>query len=328
MSELWDKKLLQAVLQSTGVGLMVQDRARRIVFLNTVFEEITGWKWRDIGGKECSTVFGCHTPTGKCLMDDLCPGQKVIEGGGEGEGISRELIINRGDGGERWVEVTVSPIKGREGKVEYIVSIFKDISEKKRYSEELLKTKTLATLGQLAAELAHEIKNPLNSIHIQLRLMEKELAGVSGESGRGFTELLSRTKEELRRLNELVNQCLSFSRSTQLYPRQEDLEPLLKDLVGLIEPQANLGGINVELMVEANLPRVRVDKEKFRQAILNLLLNAMEAMPDGGQLHLRAWHEVGSGPAGSGLAASVKLSIKDTGRGIPDEIKGKVFELF
>lgn len=341
MSKPWDKRwqghslqLLQAVLQNAGVGLMVQDRTRRIVLLNPAFEEITGWKWQEIGGKECPTVFGCHTPSGKCLMDNHCPGLIVIGSDGttnppeaESQEVSRELLINRGDGGKRWVEVTVSPIKGKGGEVEYIVSTFKDISEKKRYSEELLQTKTLATLGQLAAELAHEIKNPLNSIHIQMYLIEKELTrwqgtsrvqSASGGEGSGIAELVSRAKEEIKRLNELVNQCLSFSRSAQLYLKHDDLKPLLEDLVGLIKPQANLGGIDVELVVEASLPGVMLDRKKFKQALLNLLLNALEAMPDGGHLYLRAWRE----------SDLIRLSIRDTGRGIPDEIKGRVFELF
>ena len=354
MSKPWDKRwqghslqLLQAVLQNAGVGLMVQDRTRRIVLLNPAFEEITGWRWQEIGGKECPEVFGCHTSSGKCLMDNHCPGLMVIGGGGttttnppeaESQEVSRELLINRGDGGKRWVEVTVSPIKGKGGEVEYIVSTFKDISEKKRYSEELLHTRTLATLGQLAAELAHEIKNPLNSIHIQMCLIEKELArwqetlrvqstsggkgskaqSASGGEVPGIAELVSRAREEIKRLNELVNQCLSFSRSAQLYLKHDDLKPLLEDLVGLIKPQANLGGIDVELAVEASLPGVMMDREKFKQALLNLLLNALEAMPDGGHLYLRAWRE----------SDFVKLSIRDTGMGIPDEIKERVFELF
>lgn len=307
---------MQAVLQSAGVGLMVQDRARRIILLNTAFEEITGWRWREIGGKECSLVFGCQTPTGKCLMDNLCPGLRVISE--ESQGVSRELLINRGDGGRRWVEVKVSPIIGEGGEVEYIVSTFNDISEKKRYSEELLHTKTLATLGQLAAELAHEVKNPLNSIHIHMHLIEKELAEIPDASGKPIAELVSRTREEIERLNRLVNQCLDFSQSNQLYLQDEDLKSLLEDMVGLIGPQASLGGIDVELEVETNLPRVILDRERFKQALLNLLLNALEAMPDGGHLYIRAWSE----------PDSVRLSIRDTGRGIPEEIREKVFELF
>ena len=316
MLEPLDKRLLQAVLQNAGVGLMIQDRARRIVLLNPAFEEITGWRWQEIGGKECPEVFKCRTSTGKCLMDNFCPGLKIIEK--ETQEISRELLINRRDGGEKWVEVTVSPIRAEGGEVEYIVSIFKDISEKKRYSEELLKTKTLATLGQLAAELAHEVKNPLNSINIQLHLIEKELGSTTDYSGKGIAELVSRTKEEIKRLNNLVNRCLSFSRPHQLYLQQEDLKSILEDLVGLIEPQANLAGIDVILIIETGLPKVMLDKERFKQALLNLLVNALEAMPDGGYLHLVACME----------DDSVKLYIKDTGKGIPEEVKERIFELF
>lgn len=316
MSDPRDKKLLLAVLQNAGVGLMVQDKTLRIILVNPVFEDITGWKWEEIGGKECSSVFGCHTSSGKCLFDSGCPGLKAI--GEECQTVSRELLINRRDGSERWVEVTVSSIKDARGSVEYIVSTFKDIDEKKRYSEELLHAKTLATLGELAAELAHEVKNPLNSVQIQMHLIEKELKGMPDISAKGISELVSRTKEEIKRLNGLVEQCLSLSRSNQLCLQQEDLQSLLEDLIGLIKPQANLQGTSVELTVGPSLPRVMLDRGKLRQALLNLLLNALEAMPDGGHLFLNAWVDTDS----------VKLSIRDTGNGIPEELKGRVFDLF
>ncbi len=316
MLESRHKRLLEAILRNAKAGLMVQDRARRIVLLNPAFEEITGWRWQEIGGKECTTIFSCQTPSGKCLMDNFCPGLKVIEE--KNPVISRELLINRADGSKRWVEVTVTPIKTESGYVEYIVSTFNDISEKKKYSEELLRIKTLATLGQLAAELAHEIKNPINSINIHMHLIEKELTKLPDTLGKGSLELILRVKEEITRLNSLANECLNFSRSTQLYPRREDLKSIVEALIKLIEPQANLMGISVKFIVPGTLPEVVLDKEKIKQALLNLLINALEAMPDGGQLCLRVWQE----------SDTVKLSIGDTGQGIPDEIKENIFELF
>lgn len=311
-----DSRLLLAILENAGVGLMVQDRQRRILALNPTFEEITGWSWKDVAGKECAEVFGCHTASGKCIISKFCPGMRVIEG--DVPTVSRELIINRRNREERWVEATVSAIRGDEGRVDYIVSTLKDISEKKRYSEELLRVKTLATLGQLASELAHEVKNPLNSIQIQMLLLEREISQHKALPQGPIKELVSRVREEIVRLNDLVNNCLKFSSSGRLSLRYEAPRPILEELVTLITPQAGLGGVRVELEVEENLPPVMADREKIRQALLNMVLNALEAMPDGGILYLKAQR----GEKG------VKIVIKDTGCGIPEEVKDRIFELF
>lgn len=312
----WDSRLLQAVLDNAGVGLMVQDRQRRILALNPAFEEITGWSWKEVAGRECVEVFGCHTSSGKCIINKFCPGVRVIEG--EAPKVSRELIINKGNGEKRWVEVTVSAIKGDEGRVEYIVSILRDISEKKKYSEELLRVKTLATLGQLASELAHEIKNPLNSIQIQMLLLEREISQHKALPQEHIRELVNRVREEIVRLNDLTNSCLKFSSSGSLSLRYEALGPILEELVALITPQASLSGVRVELEVEEDLPPVMVDREKIRQALLNMVLNALEAMPDGGVLCLKAQRK----------EKGMKLVVKDTGYGIPEDVKDRVFELF
>ena len=96
----------------------------------------------------------------------------------------QELLIKRGDGSEVWVETSASAIRDLEGKVTHIVTIVEDISERKRFSEEVLRLKTLSTLGAFTAELAHEIKNPLNAMHIQMALLEREIQEISKISGK------------------------------------------------------------------------------------------------------------------------------------------------
>ncbi|MFQ5956820.1 MAG: nitrogen regulation protein NR(II) [Candidatus Brocadiales bacterium] len=312
----WNNSLLEAALQNAGVGLMVQDRDRRIVAINATFEKITGWRWKDIGGKACNEVFQCHTASGKTIIDAMCPGVQVIHG--ELPRVIRELLINRGDGGECWVEVIVFPIKDSEGKAKYVVSTFQDISERKKYSEELLRSKTLATMGLLAAELAHEVKNPLNAIQIQMLLLEQEIS-IHKESTRGhIPEVVSRVKEEVVRLNELVDNCLKFSRSGNIVLKREALGPILEELLELVEPQAGLSGIRIKLEIEEGLPRVMADREKLKQVILNLVLNAFGAMPDGGTLSLLAERD----------GDMVKVISRDTGCGIPEDMKDNIFKLF
>ncbi len=312
----WDISLLRAVWQNAGVGLMVQDRDRQIVAVNPFFEEITGWRWSEISGKRCDTVFGCHTASGKCIPETDCPGLKVIKTGAPR--VTRELLINTDDGAERWVEATVFPIKDAKGNIEYIVSTFQDTSEKKRFAKELLHTKTLATLGQLASELAHEVKNPLNAIQIQMQLLEQEFSSHNKSPQGRIPETVSKVKEEVARLNDLVDNCLKFSRSGNLILKSEALGSILEDLVKLVAPQANLIGINIKQEVPNDLPNVMVDKEKLKQALLNVVLNAFEAMPDGGTLTLLA----------SSDGNAVKIISRDTGQGISEDVKDHIFELF
>lgn len=312
----WNNSLLEASLQNAGVGLMVQDRNRRIVAVNTTFEKITGWRWQDISGQGCDEVFRCHTASGKTIIDELCPGLQVFNE--ERPKVTRELVINRGDGSECWLEVTVFPIRDSSGNIKYIVSTFQDISEKKRYSEELLRIKTLATMGQLAAELAHEVKNPLNSIQLQILLIEQELSAHKELTQGHIQEVLGRVKEEIARLNDFAENCLKFSRSGNLTLREENLGSILTELVELVSPQASLSGINVRLEVEAGIPDVSVDRERLKQALLNVVLNAFEAMPDGGTLTLKA---VRAGDV-------AKVISRDTGHGIPADVRDDVFKLF
>ncbi len=312
----WNNNLLEAVWQNAGVGLMVQDRKRHIIAVNPSFERITGWRWKDIKGKRCDLVFGCHTSSGKPLPEDVCPGTKVING--EVSRIARELLICTNNGRDCWVEATVFPIKDKDGDIEYIISSFQDISEKKRYSEELLHIKTLATLGQLAAELAHEIKNPLNAIQIQMQLVEHEITADKKLTQGDMPEIISKVKEEVSRLNNLVDTCLKFSRPGTLVLKNEALGPILENLVGLVAAQADLNGVNIEMTVEEGLPHVMADSGKLKQALLNIVLNAFEAMPDGGTFTLTATRD----------GNLVKITARDTGCGIPEDARDNIFELF
>ena len=316
MADGWNSDLLKEVWRNAGVGLMVQDRNRRIIAVNPSFEEITGWRWKDIRGKRCDLVFGCRTAGGKSIPEDVCPGIRVING--EVPRIARELLINKDNGRECWVEVTVFPIKDSEGNAEYIVSTFQDISEKKRYSEELLRTKTLATLGQLAAELAHEVKNLLNAIQIQMQLIEQEISAHREFTKSHVPEITAKVKEEVIRLSVLVDNCLKFSRSSRLVLKSEAVGALLEDLVKLVAPQAGLNGVGIKLEIEKDLPRVTADGEKLKQALLNIVVNAFEAMPDGGTLTLSALRD----------GDAVKIISRDTGCGIPEDMKDNIFELF
>ena len=310
--------LIQA-LNCASKGIMIQDINRKVVFFNHACEEITKWPKKKIVGKDCGNIFQCHTSTGMCLTEKFCPGMEIFQG--RLSQTSRELVIKRGDGSEAWVETSTSAIRDFLGKVTHIVTIIEDVSERKRFSDEVLRSKTLSTLGAFTAELAHEIKNPLNAMHIQMALLERaiqEIPKISEISKKDLLETVSVVQKELIRLNEFVEECLHFSKTGELNKSYVDIYEILNEIVSLLTPQAQLNGIQVELEVHSALPKIKVDRDKIKQAILNIMINGVEAMPDGGKLRVSVKRN----------GNEILISCQDTGPGIPDEVKDKIFDLF
>lgn len=311
--------ILNQALDCVGRGIMIQDINRRVVFFNHACEEITKWSRKDIIGKDCGDVFVCHTSTGMCLTEKFCPGMEVFHGG-HCKG-SRELLIRRGDGSESWAKMSVSPMRNSEGMTTHIVSVIEDMSDVKRFSDEVTRSKTLSTLGAFAAELAHEVKNPLNAMNIQMTVLEREIQDIqklSGKAKKELIEIVSLVRKELHRLSGFVEECLHFSKTGELNKSIVDAGDVLNEIVSLLLPQAQLQGIQIEPDITNGLPKVMVDRDKIKQTLLNILINGIEAMPDGGKLQVSAKH----------IGQEIWISCQDTGTGIPDEIKDKIFNLF
>jgi len=311
--------VINQALDCVGKGIMIQDASRRVVFFNQACEEITKWSRAEVIGKDCGDIFLCHTSTGMCLTEKFCPGMEIFHGGlSQG---SRELLIRRGDGTESWVKMSVSPIKNKEGKQTHIISIIEDISKMKKYSDEVLRSKTLSTLGAFAAELAHEVKNPLNAMNIQMTVLEREIHDVkklNHGAKKDLLEIVSIVQKELDRLSGFVEECLHFSKTGELNKSAVDVGDILNEITSLLLPQAQLYGIQIKSKITNGLPKVMVDRDKIKQAILNIMINGIEAMPDGGTLRVstkRIDHEI-------------CISCQDTGHGIPEEIRDKIFHLF
>ncbi|MBV6519694.1 MAG: hypothetical protein DCC43_06570 [Candidatus Brocadia sp.] len=311
--------IVNQALDCIGKGIMIQDINRRVVFFNHACEEITKWSRAEVIGKDCGDIFLCHTSTGMCLTEKFCPGMEIFHGGlSQG---SRELLIRRGDGTESWVKMSVSPLKTPGGKVTHLVSVIEDISDIKRFSDEVLRSKTLSTLGAFAAELAHEVKNPLNAMNIQMTVLEREIHDIKKLGDRAKKELLdvvTIVQKELHRLSGFVEECLHFSKTGELNKSSVHVGDLLSEIVSLLLPQAQLQGIQIEFVIKNALPEIMIDRDKIKQAILNILINGIEAMPDGGILQVSAKR----------IEQEIGISCQDTGPGIPDEIRDKIFHLF
>ena len=181
--------------------------------------------------------------------------------------------------------------------------------------EELLKSERLAATGKMTAQLAHEINNPIHNIQSLLESSQRKI-----EETNSARELISVALEEVSRLAKLTRQMLEFYRGSvvDMERVEVDLAGLLNELVESNREQLDSHGVKVLLEVPRDLPTVHGSRDKLKQVFLNLILNARDAMPDGGQLALRA----------NVLRGAVRVEVTDTGVGIPPENIGRIFDAF
>jgi len=187
----------------------------------------------------------------------------------------------------------------------------------RRLEADAQRARHLAYLGTLASGLAHEIRNPLNAMNINLQMLEEELveAGVSGET----LELLRSSRDEVLRLERLVKDFLAYARPQP--SAREELSPveLVGDVVRFLRPQFEERGVHLELRQEEGVPTVRIDPGQVRQAVINILQNALEASP--GETTVT----VTVGPTDRGEA---RIEVRDEGKGIPEKDLSHIFEVF
>ncbi len=312
-----NKESLQEIaLRYLNDGVFIFDKDRKIILFNPACERIVGFSVEEITRNEsnCFDIFHCHSSDGLCLA--ICPGIDLFEG--KRTKIAREYLIKTKDGKQKWVITNYSIIKDNNNRIEYVVGVMRDITEEKMFNEELVRSKTLSTLGQYSNELAHEIKNPLNAINIQMSLLEREIVKHDWSSGKELAEVVKVVKEEISRLNKLAKDCLSFSKSGDLKRTEEDIGRIFEDLLSLIIPHADLSGVNIYLKKLEGCPQILVDRDKLKQAFLNIILNAIEVMTSGGDITIN----ISKGDS------CLDISIRDTGPGISDEQHDKIFDLF
>ena len=191
----------------------------------------------------------------------------------------------------------------------------RDLERSSEIGSRLSHSQKLAALGRLTSGVAHEIRNPLNALVLQAALLRKKLGPSTPEA----TRHLDIIEEEVKRLDRVIDGFLRFTRPEELQLESVRLDGILREAMDLMAARAEHGGIRMEAAVAPDLPRVRGSAELLRQALLNLIGNALDAMPTGGLLRVRA------DPTANG---SIALTVEDTGEGIGPEHLPKVFNLF
>jgi two-component system, NtrC family, sensor histidine kinase HydH len=175
-----------------------------------------------------------------------------------------------------------------------------------------------AEISQLAGGLAHEIRNPLSTLSLNLGLLAEDFQNPETPRDRRVQQRVERLKREVQRLHDILENFLRFARVQDLKVAPTDLNALVEELCDFYEPQASTQGIVVRTSFAADLPSVPLDADLFKQAVLNLMLNAEHAMAEGGELILTTRRE---GPW-------AVLDVTDTGSGMTEDVQAKIFDPF
>jgi two-component system sensor histidine kinase PilS (NtrC family) len=287
------------IIHSMRGGLITTDTEGRIVLLNRTGEEILGHRFADIRGRKIAEINEDFWTTGRT-------------GGNEGLSLRREIEFRTPEGEERYLGISVSPLRSRDPLRSGYVFNFQDLTDFRRLEQEVATKDRMAALGRLSAAIAHEIRQPLTA-----------MAGAVGELARlvpleeDEKHLVSIVNRESERLNRIITEFLNYSREKTYEFQDADVRALLDETLMLVEKKPEVGSkYQITRSFNGRELHARVDSSKIKQVFWNLCDNALRAMPEGGTLAV-------------GLEERpfwLRIVFRDTGVGLNPKQRAKIFE--
>ncbi len=281
-------------------GLMLFTRDSCVVLVSASVERFLGRPRREMLGRPASEVFSPRTALGALLLDAFERRRPLMQ---------RE--IESADG--RRVQVSLDFIQERTTQIGALL-IMRDTESVRRLEDEIEMSRRLSANSRLTRGVAHEVKNPINAIVLHLHLLQSKLQQIDPGTRRHMDII----GNEIHRLDRVVQILVDFTRPRDLKLEQVDLRRLLEDVAVLAAPDAEQHGITLNRNFPAEPLHVKVDPDFMKQAILNIVINGVQAMTVGGALTISARRDEGM----------VLTEIHDTGSGIPKEVQEKIFELY
>ncbi|MDC7228394.1 MAG: ATP-binding protein [Spirochaetales bacterium] len=299
-----ENEILESSMHSMTAGVVVIDRNGVVSFANKAVKRIIPIAKSDPTDMHYTEAV---------LEEEIVKLIKISEE--NEETIHDREIAMDAPGGARIITCSILPLLIHEeisGSLLYI----RDVTERKHSEARLRRAESLASLTTMTAGMAHEIKNPLGSIGIHIQLMQKALKREEGCAQEFIEKNLGIISEEVERLNSIVVDFLFAVRPMDVNMRDTCLSGLINESLELVKPELDEEGIELEISIDENIPMLQLDEKLIKQAVLNIIKNAMNAMPDGGHLSLSITRE----------GDSAVLVIKDDGEGIEKENLDKIFE--
>lgn len=304
----------RAIFEDAAIGIALVDQGAHVIAGNPALQRILGYSQERLEGMSLAAL--THPDN---VGDDLKLYNELIAG--ERRYYQMEGRYVRDDGRPIYVNVTVSLVQWRDESVRYAIVMLEDISARKEAQEALIQSEKLALTGKLAASLAHEINNPLQSVVGFLSLLEESLAEdrkTDKEEARAYVRIAI---EEVKRAAGLVRQMRNLNRPSEPEDRElRDVNVLVERVLALIHKKSQDQHVQIILEASDDLPPIPAVPDRIQQVFLNLTLNALEAMPEGGKLHIST--------AYTATPAGVEIRFADSGAGIAFSDISNLFKPF
>jgi len=281
-------------------GLMLFTRDSRVVLTSAPVEAFLGRPRAELLGHTADEIFDRHSYLGAALLDSFERRRPLSE---------REFEAAAG----KRVQVSLDFVQEKNSQIGALL-IMRDAESVRRIGDEIEMSRRLSASGRLTRGVAHEVKNPINAIVLHLQLLRNKLASQEPDTRRHMDIIDS----EIRRLDRVVQTLVDFTRPRDLRLEEIDLRRLLEDVAQLAAPDAEQHGVSIKRQMPPERLPVKVDIDLMKQAILNVVINGVQAMPAGGQLTISARRE-----------ENVMIAeVCDEGGGIPQDAHDKIFELY
>lgn len=300
-----DKRFLETIFNAIREGVIVTDTAGTVIYMNDAAGMLFGLDpAAALGRPLAENISGLR-------WKELAQGREVV---------TRDIEVFHP--AHRVLNFYVVPLlaedddqPGRRQHAGYAL-IMRDFTERHREAQETLESERIAALQLLAAGVAHEIGNPLNSLTIHLQLLERRLRKLPEKDRGQFIQPLSVAQEEIKRLDSIVTQFLRAIRPAPLQRAPHDLNSLVREAAEFLGPELKSRNILLELDLAPGLPVLDIDQDQLKQAFFNIIKNASEAMKQGGLLKIRTGSD----------ADWLNITFADTGGGMTQETMARVFD--
>ena len=290
----WSHEVIDVITD----GISIIDRDYRVLMVN---KAISQWHNKPMGlfrGKPCYEVFQ--------QQSSLCQGCPAHEAFETGRPVFRDRVSTTLGGKKFYFHLTAFPLKDEDGRTMRVVEYVKDVTGEMALRSELLQHERKSMIVKMSAQVAHEIRNPLGSLTLNIDLLDDAISGYQGPDAVEAKELIVTIKNEIESLHKVLREYLECTRFPTIQPAKHDVNIVIEDLFTFLEEELRRCKILFKTTFEYNLPAASLDKDHIHRAFLNLVRNAIEAMPAGGTIEVTTrlnlpWIEVAFADSGSGM---------------------------
>ncbi|OGG45606.1 MAG: hypothetical protein A3F84_15500 [Candidatus Handelsmanbacteria bacterium RIFCSPLOWO2_12_FULL_64_10] len=298
-----EKGRLQAVLDNVPSAFVMLDPDLTIRSASAAFERITGRALDRVRGMKCYDLLWDERACSNCSA------RRALQSGQIVADVSQ---VAGQEGDARYIERVAIPIRAN-GRVERVLEVITDVTERKRIEAQMIRSEKLAVVGEMASVIAHEVRNSLTSVKMILQLeMERQ------DLNETDREALEVAVSSVRRMESMVSDLLKFARPTPPVFAPHDVNRIVEEAVGLTQYQFNRNGVRFVCRLAPELPAVTADESHLKEAFVNLILNASAAVLEGGEVAVETRR----------TDATVEVTVSDDGCGIPEAHLGRIFDPF